>query len=255
MVLYAMWIEPITVTYYANGATGGTAPAAVTSTTGAQTIATQGTLVRDGFSFVGWNTIADGSGVPYQPGQVFQPSANNPMYAQWVALPTVPANTEITIDVPVGQVIEGGEVPYVVQDLKPGTSWTINANPDATTGSSDAIELDAGVVPSDGVVIGSTVVPMLPAGEYELEFLATDVNGTAIEISLGFVVSQGGLLASIDADDSRGAVALAKTGADMDVRLAQLLPMSAVAIASLVIGAALMILRRAKRRVTVSTHR
>lgn len=46
---------------------------------------------REGFRFTGWNTRADGSGIPYQPNGSFGPIfADTGLYAQWAALyPTI----------------------------------------------------------------------------------------------------------------------------------------------------------------------
>jgi hypothetical protein len=77
-----------TVTYDANGATGGIVP--VDSTTYEETqmvtvIGNTGSLVKDHFAFAGWNTAADGSGTNYAPGQQFQMgSANVTLYVKWV---------------------------------------------------------------------------------------------------------------------------------------------------------------------------
>jgi len=40
-------------------------------------------LAKTGFTFAGWNTIADGTGTPYSQGNTFTINANTTLYAQW----------------------------------------------------------------------------------------------------------------------------------------------------------------------------
>ena len=79
------------ITYDGNGKTSGTVPSGVTDrkwdvTT---TLAEQGTLVKTGSVFVGWNTSADGTGTFYLPGSTYSPStASVTLYAQWLSVHT-----------------------------------------------------------------------------------------------------------------------------------------------------------------------
>ena len=82
--LYAQWGNnpPVTVTYNGNGATG-TIPTQ-TYPTGAQvTILGQSSLTRPGYSFLGWNSSADGTGSIYQPTSSVVINSNITLYAQW----------------------------------------------------------------------------------------------------------------------------------------------------------------------------
>ena len=84
--LYAQWNS--TITYNANSATSGAAPTATTAKGDAATtsLASQGTLVRTNFRFVGWNTLADGTGTLYAASATNYPSTGNvTLYAQWTA--------------------------------------------------------------------------------------------------------------------------------------------------------------------------
>ena len=84
--LYAQWGSTplLTVTYDANGATSGSVPAAPTNyPTGVQVpILGQNTLVKSGFSFLGWNSSPTGAGSVYAPGYTFT-SKTTTLYAQW----------------------------------------------------------------------------------------------------------------------------------------------------------------------------
>jgi len=93
IILYAQWtINPTyTVTYNGNNNTGGTAPIDSNNYEEATTVTvkTIGTLVRTGYTFTGWNTIANGSGSSYAPGDTFEMGSSNVfLYAQWTNNPT-----------------------------------------------------------------------------------------------------------------------------------------------------------------------
>jgi uncharacterized repeat protein (TIGR02543 family) len=83
--LYAQWFPATpqyTVIYYGNEATG-TIPTQ-TYPGGAQaTILGQATLTRPGYSFLGWNTAANGTGSVYQPTSSVVINSNITLYAQW----------------------------------------------------------------------------------------------------------------------------------------------------------------------------
>ena len=70
------------ITYIGNGNTSGTAPAyAIYSAP--TTIANQGTLLKDGYSFAGWNINEFGSGTAYTPGAAYSAATSLTLYAQW----------------------------------------------------------------------------------------------------------------------------------------------------------------------------
>lgn len=80
------------VTYNGNGSTGGSAPTDPSSpyTNGdTVTVLSEGTLVKSGDVFTGWNTAADGSGTSRSPSSTFSIGANTTLYAQWA--PYVPS--------------------------------------------------------------------------------------------------------------------------------------------------------------------
>jgi uncharacterized repeat protein (TIGR02543 family) len=89
LILYAKWtnLPTYTVTYNGNGSTGGSAP--VDSNTylsgNAVTVLDNiGTLVRAGYTFNGWNTAANGSGLSYNANaSMTMGSANLTLYAKW----------------------------------------------------------------------------------------------------------------------------------------------------------------------------
>ncbi len=91
ITLYAQWradIDYFFVTYDGNGNTAGTAPTdGVGYVNGAAVGVADNTggLAKDGCTFNGWNTSADGSGTSYAAGATFNISGNVTLYAQWNA--------------------------------------------------------------------------------------------------------------------------------------------------------------------------
>jgi uncharacterized repeat protein (TIGR02543 family) len=82
--LFAQWGNnpPVTVTYNANSGTG--ANQTQTYPTGAQaTILGQSSFTRPGYSFLGWNSAADGTGSVYIPTTSVVINSNITLYAQW----------------------------------------------------------------------------------------------------------------------------------------------------------------------------
>lgn len=87
--LYAMWqIWTYTVSYDAN--TGTSAPPAQTKTWGTPLTLTDITPIKNDYQFVKWNTRADGSGVSYDPNDVYTAEANLQLYAIWISTYTPP---------------------------------------------------------------------------------------------------------------------------------------------------------------------
>lgn len=89
-----------TITYNANatqhqdGVTSGSVPATSTHAAGASVTvaANSGNLARQGFTFAGWNTLANGNGINYTAGSgTFTINANTPLYAKW----TIPASARL----------------------------------------------------------------------------------------------------------------------------------------------------------------
>lgn len=89
-VLYAKWSSAPTysVTYDINGATGGTVPTDNIRYEQGQLVtvlSNSGSLMKNGFTFAGWNTATDGTGTTYTQTQTFlMGNANKTLYAKWV---------------------------------------------------------------------------------------------------------------------------------------------------------------------------
>ncbi|MEI8199782.1 MAG: InlB B-repeat-containing protein, partial [Eubacteriales bacterium] len=86
VTLYAQWINNYSVTYNANGGTGTQTDSAVYHVGDTVTVKNQGTMAYTGYTFAGWNTLANGSGTSYAAGATFtMGSTGVTLYAQWTA--------------------------------------------------------------------------------------------------------------------------------------------------------------------------
>ena len=89
ITVYAQWTaNTYTISYDANSATSGSAPASQSYTSGSTALTLDDNsatpLLRTGYTFAGWNTAANGGGTNYLAGatsQVFV--ANTTLYAKW----------------------------------------------------------------------------------------------------------------------------------------------------------------------------
>ncbi|MBO7572156.1 MAG: InlB B-repeat-containing protein [Bacteroidales bacterium] len=82
MTLYAQW-TPITytITFNANGGSGTMAEQIFAA--GVEQTITANAFTRTYYTFIGWNTVADGSGTAYTNGQSITATENMTLYAQW----------------------------------------------------------------------------------------------------------------------------------------------------------------------------
>jgi len=89
--LYAQWervIKPdgYRVTYDANGGVGEVTDPNTYETDDMVTVLSGKALSREGYTFNGWNTAADGKGTEYAGGDTFAITGNTTLYAQWQAV-------------------------------------------------------------------------------------------------------------------------------------------------------------------------
>ncbi len=76
------------VTYDSNGATSGSIPKdnnEYTANSSVTVLGNTGDLAKTGYTFIGWNTQADGNGTAYQSGKTFIITKKTTLYAQWQA--------------------------------------------------------------------------------------------------------------------------------------------------------------------------
>lgn len=101
---------------YDNNGSSSSAPTA-TSGSGALTVAAAQS--RPGFTFTGWNTRADGTGIAVTAGSSFTPSANVTLFAQWTAIAATTTVAPATTVAPSGAPTQRAEV--TSQDSLPAT--------------------------------------------------------------------------------------------------------------------------------------
>lgn len=109
----------LTVTFEANGSAeypveGTMTPQTVTAK--ADTALNANSFTREGYSFTGWNTKADGTGTPYADKATVNFSENTTLYAQWTQNPV------ITFDA------NGGKGTMGTQTVKPNEAIALTAN-------------------------------------------------------------------------------------------------------------------------------
>ncbi len=133
-LLFALWAcgssgtsapATYTVTYNGNNSTGGSVPVDSNNYQAGQTVTVlgnTGSLVKTNYTFVGWNTQANGSGTTYTQGQTFtMGSANMTLYAKWTANPTY----TVTYN---GNGSTGGSVPVDSNNYEQGQTVTALGN-------------------------------------------------------------------------------------------------------------------------------
>jgi len=101
------------VTYNGNNATSGTVPTDANEYTSGQTVTVLGNtgdLVRTGYTFIGWNTQADGLGTYYAPGATFTITSLVTLYAKWT-----PITYTITCDLAGGTVATANPTSYTAE--------------------------------------------------------------------------------------------------------------------------------------------
>ena len=87
-VLYAKWARSLSLTYKGNGHTDGTVPILDHGYYAGSTVTVLGNsghLIKEGFSFSGWNRLSDGSGTNYSHGEAFLMGETDiSLYARWI---------------------------------------------------------------------------------------------------------------------------------------------------------------------------
>lgn len=87
-----------TLTYNTNGATNGTTPSAITADQGSRINLNNGVgLSRSGYTFMGWNTNANGTGTDYTAGSSYTINSNVTLYAKWQIITNNSNAMKITI--------------------------------------------------------------------------------------------------------------------------------------------------------------
>ena len=111
---WALRGNEIAITFDPNGGAGSMEPMSVNP--GVNNILSSNTFTREGYTFTGWNTKADGKGTGYADGATVKFDVDTTLYAQWTQKPV------ITFDA------NGGEGNMGAQTVNPGVSAALLAN-------------------------------------------------------------------------------------------------------------------------------
>lgn len=112
------------ISYNANGADGGSVPGSVIVNKGdiITVPGNTGNLTRTAYTFIGWNTEADGNGTNYSQGSTFTFGESNlVLYANWTLSPTY----NVTYD---GNTNAGGDVPVDSTNYLAGATVNVLGN-------------------------------------------------------------------------------------------------------------------------------
>ncbi len=116
--LYAIWVAqaPNVITFNGNGSTSGSM---ATETASSSTVLNSNAFVRTGYTFLYWNTAANGSGVNYQSSYTYSFAQSITLYAIWGQ------NFTISYD---GNASTGGSAPDSQSSYVGGSALTLKSN-------------------------------------------------------------------------------------------------------------------------------
>jgi hypothetical protein len=148
ITLYAVWLPLYAFTFSANGATGSPniSSARQTSSGGAVTLATIGTMAYTGKKFLGWSTSNTATTATYTSGSSQTPTSDTALYAVWVNLTLYTVNLFSNggnaADTSVSQTTEGGSVTLPSSAGTNGTlifgGWNTNSSGTGTNYAASA---------------------------------------------------------------------------------------------------------------------
>ncbi|NHN32226.1 immunoglobulin-like domain-containing protein, partial [Paenibacillus agricola] len=145
----------IYVTYDGNGNTEGVTPFDSSTYLKRATVSVYGNtggLINSGYSFAGWNTLADGSGITYLAAETFTITLSKTLYAKWMS-------TAATLTSVIGTISTGRTMNETITDIPYAT--TLAALKTAITPAANAIfeVYDAdGVTPATTLTTGKKVI-------------------------------------------------------------------------------------------------
>jgi len=179
-----------TVTYDGNTNTGGVVPtdANLYEQGVSVTVLGQGSLVKIGYTFDGWNTVADGGGTSQAAVDSFiMGTANVTLYAQWTASPgytpptpivaptpaptptVAPAVTSVTVAPATATVVQGGTqqltaTVVVVGGAAQTVTWTSSDDTNAPVNATGLVTVAAGAPAGDYTITATSTVDATKSG-------------------------------------------------------------------------------------------
>ena len=192
LTLYAQWtfipIVSKTVTYNAND--GADSPATTTQSASSSMRLNANAFTRDGYTFTGWNTAADGSDTPYVDGDSYSFSVDLTLYAQWNEIPPVPAPAlSIELLIGVGEPVSESEVAILARGL-------LEESPYCVTVRSTPQVIGSGTSSNGRLKISVRIPANLEAGWHSITVEAIAADGSPWSDVIYFEVSESGLLLS-----------------------------------------------------------
>jgi hypothetical protein len=183
--LYAQWGSTplLTVTYDANGATGGAVPAAPTTYPGGVQVPIlgQGSLTRPGYTFLGWNGSPTGAGSLYAPGYTFA-SKTTTLYAQWAPGSSVKncgggtgSNAYIFYNYPYAQIIKSTDTITIYTTCIVGSNATnigLGTAPEGLISITSKI-----VITATTITINTNTTYLNSANDYNYAYTITNGSG------------------------------------------------------------------------------
>ena len=194
------------------GAVSGSVPVSTSQVSGSiHTVLGAGNLARQGFTFSGWNTSANGSGTNYSPGNTFSVTSNVTLYAIWtvpvaarlianggtiisVTNPNSVANGSNCLNAGIRGITSDGTNIYFRPSTAPG--YICKATPAGVLLAANAV-LNLASVPSDSlaIVYGSGCL-FLRKNTSTLDSVycisTSDWSLTSISLPVGYSLPSGG---------------------------------------------------------------
>jgi uncharacterized repeat protein (TIGR02543 family) len=114
IILYARWFSDneviYTVTFDVNGGSGTTPSSQMVSAGSSVTLPSGSGLIKNGYTFGGWNTNTTGTGDNYSAGSSYTPTGNVTLYARWLSDDVTIYTVTFDINGGVGTVPDAQEV-------------------------------------------------------------------------------------------------------------------------------------------------
>ncbi|WP_443613700.1 cell wall-binding repeat-containing protein [Acididesulfobacillus acetoxydans] len=201
------------MTYDGNGSTGGSVPIDSNSYAQGATAIVLGnignlSLTKNGYTFTGWNTAADGSGTSYAAGATLTMGvANVTLYAQWTANPPVTYTVSVSANPQAGGMVSGGgtyaEGASVTVTATPNSGYTfINWTEGGIQASTSATYTFPMGTADRTLVAGFAASPPPPSGGggggYAPSPISATVTGSVIDSTTGAKISN--IPATVTAD-------------------------------------------------------
>ena len=215
-----------TVTYNANGATGGAVPVDSAQYKEGQKVTilgNTGTLVRTGYTFADWNTASGGTGTNYAAGSTFTMGSGNViLYAKWN--PIVPP-TSITVAAAgsATTITKGGTLLFTATVLPSTASqtvtWSYTATPAGATGVSintaGVLSVTAASTATAVVVKATSTVATTVSGSSDS--IAVNAPDESVEVTSVTVAAASNATSIVKGNSLQFAVSVEPTDAIQDV--------------------------------------